>query len=106
MIRVLTLFAVQYHIYGLIVSLHTSVFIGLPVVVLPRFTFAGFLDAIQRHTVSILYVVPPIVIMLVKQALTEKYNLSSLRFAMTGAAPMTNDVRSLPFIPSSDASVP
>ncbi|GAA5862237.1 hypothetical protein JCM8547_007779 [Rhodosporidiobolus lusitaniae] len=80
-----------YHIYGLVVALHGSFYQGLPVVILPRFQLSLFLDAVQRHHISILYVVPPIIIMLVKSELTKDYDLSSLRLAMTGAAPLTDD---------------
>ncbi|GAA6016496.1 hypothetical protein JCM10207_002817 [Rhodosporidiobolus poonsookiae] len=80
-----------YHIYGLVVVLHGSLYQNIPVVVLPKFTFDGFLDAIQRHRISLLYMVPPMVVLLVKQALTEKYDLSSVRVAMAGAAPLTDD---------------
>ncbi|GAA6026983.1 hypothetical protein JCM8097_006015 [Rhodosporidiobolus ruineniae] len=79
-----------FHIYGLVVVLHTSLYQNQCVVVLPQFTFTTFLETIQRHRVSILFLVPPIVIMLVKQA-TDGYNLSSLRMTMTGAAPLTEE---------------
>ena len=79
-----------FHIYGNIVNLHLSVFLGTPVAVLRKFTFDGFLEAIQRYRVSVLYVVPPMVVLLVKND-TSKYDLSSVRAGMTGAAPLTEE---------------
>ncbi|KAL8277996.1 hypothetical protein RQP46_009628 [Phenoliferia psychrophenolica] len=80
-----------YHIYGLVVVLHTSVYHDVPVVTLNKFTFPSFLEAIQRHKITTLYVVPPMVIMMVKNDLVNKYDLSSLRVAMAGAAPLSQE---------------
>lgn len=46
-----------YHIYGLVVVLHQSLFFATPVVVLRKFTLPNFLGAIERYKISILYVV-------------------------------------------------
>ncbi|GAA5900297.1 acyl--CoA ligase [Sporobolomyces salmoneus] len=79
-----------YHIYGLVVILHGSIYQNLPLVILPRFTLPGFLDAISRFRISILFVVPPMIIVLVKND-TSKYDLSSVRLTMSGAAPLTEE---------------
>ncbi|GAA5957915.1 hypothetical protein JCM21900_005555 [Sporobolomyces salmonicolor] len=79
-----------YHIYGLVVVLHGSLYLNTPLVVMPKFTLPTFLDAIQRHRISILFVVPPMIIMLIKQD-TSKYNLSSIKLVMAGAAPLTEE---------------
>jgi 4-coumarate--CoA ligase len=46
-----------YHIYGLVVVLHQSIFFATPVVVLRKFSLPNFLSAVERHKISILYVV-------------------------------------------------
>ncbi|GAA5875452.1 hypothetical protein JCM16303_000629 [Sporobolomyces ruberrimus] len=79
-----------YHIYGAVPVLHVSLYLDLPLVVLPKFTLPAFCDAISRFRISILYVVPPMVIMLIKQDVS-KYDLSCIRLTMAGAAPMTNE---------------
>ncbi|ORY58666.1 hypothetical protein BCR35DRAFT_355360 [Leucosporidium creatinivorum] len=79
-----------YHIYGLVVVLHQSLFFATPVVVLRKFSLPTFLGAIERFKISILYVVPPMVVLLVKND-TSKYNLDSVRAGMTGAAPLTEE---------------
>ncbi|CEQ39892.1 SPOSA6832_01457, partial [Sporobolomyces salmonicolor] len=81
------------HIYGLVVVLHGSLYLNTPLVVMPKFTLPIFLDAIQRHRISILFVVPPMIIMLIKQD-TSKYNLSSIKLVMAGAAPLTEETLS------------
>ncbi|BGO96306.1 hypothetical protein NBRC10512_000360 [Rhodotorula toruloides] len=81
-----------YHIYGLVVILHGSLYQAAPIVVMPRFDFRQFLQAIQDHRITTLFLVPPQLIMLVKQDMVKDYDLSSVRLAMTGAAPLTNEM--------------
>ncbi|KAK4058762.1 hypothetical protein OIO90_000207 [Microbotryomycetes sp. JL221] len=77
-----------YHIYGLVVVIHLSLYCATPVVVMNKFTLPGFLDGIQRYRISTLYVVPPMAILLIKND-TSKYDLSSVKRLMAGAAPLT-----------------
>ncbi|GAA5978423.1 hypothetical protein JCM5350_001161 [Sporobolomyces pararoseus] len=79
-----------YHIYGLVVILHGSLYMNLPLVVLPKFTLDGYLQAISQFRVSILFVVPPQIIMLIKNDVS-KYDLSCVRLTMAGAAPLTEE---------------
>lgn len=79
----------QSHIYALIVICHVSTYLGDEVVVLPRFDISHFLNAIQRFKINSLYIVPPIIIAMVKNhETTKKYDLSSVRGIFTGAAPL------------------
>ncbi|EXJ79692.1 hypothetical protein A1O3_07973 [Capronia epimyces CBS 606.96] len=79
----------QSHIYGLIVICHCSTYRGDQVVVLPKFDLQQYLTTIQKYKVSTLYIVPPIIISMVKNRdLLKKYDLSSVRFIFTGAAPL------------------
>lgn len=71
------------------IHLQVSLFNNTPIVTLNRFTLADFCESIQRWKITTLYVVPPIVIQMVKDDLTRKYDLSSVRLGMTGAAPLT-----------------
>lgn len=64
----------------------------MPIVVLPRFDFRAFLQSIQDFRISTLFLVPPQIILLVKQDIVKEYDLSSVKMAMAGAAPLTNDV--------------
>ncbi|GAA5888142.1 hypothetical protein JCM6882_000294 [Rhodosporidiobolus microsporus] len=80
-----------FHAYGLIVILHAVLFAGHPAVVLNRFVFPDFLAAIERYRVSQLYLVPPMLVALVKLDLTKRYDLSSMRIVGAGAAPVTEE---------------
>lgn len=45
-----------------------------------------------RYGVTHLFCVPPVMIALAKQGMVRKYNLTSLRFVGSGAAPLGKDV--------------
>ncbi|MEW2305502.1 4-coumarate--CoA ligase family protein [Streptomyces sp. NPDC006655] len=77
-----------FHIYGLTALMNAPLRKGATVVVLPRFDLATFLAAIQNHRITGLYVAPPIVLALAKHPLVEQYDLSSLKYVMSAAAPL------------------
>jgi acyl-CoA synthetase (AMP-forming)/AMP-acid ligase II len=77
------------HIYGLVLICHTSTYRGDQVIVLPKFEFTHFLKAIALFKIYELFVVPPIVVLMTKNLdMLRKYDLSSVRFLYTGAAPL------------------
>ena len=77
------------HIYGLIVVCHVSTYRGDQVVVLPKFDIQYFLQSIAKYRINTLYIVPPIIIAMVKnQQLLSKFDLSSVKQIFTGAAPL------------------
>lgn len=79
----------QSHIYGLIVICHCSTYLGDSVIVLPKFEINSYLNSIQKYKINTLYIVPPIIINMVKQKdLCAKYDLSSVKAIFTGAAPL------------------
>ncbi|MFF5828357.1 4-coumarate--CoA ligase family protein [Streptomyces bacillaris] len=77
-----------FHIYGLTALMNAPLRSGSTVVVLPRFDLAQFLAAIQTHRITGLYVAPPIVLALAKHPLVGEYDLSSLRYIVSAAAPL------------------
>jgi len=79
----------QSHIYGLIVISHSSVYRGDQVVVLPSFNLQRLLSCIAEYRITNLYIVPPIIIAMLKNAdLLAKHDLSSVTGVFTGAAPL------------------
>ncbi|CDO75537.1 hypothetical protein BN946_scf184776.g3 [Trametes cinnabarina] len=81
-----------YHIYGLVVVMHFSLFIGTTLVIVQKFNFEQFLDSIQRYRVTHLCLVPPMVVLLCKHPAVKKYDLSSVRVLMSGAAPLSAEL--------------
>ncbi|KAF8315906.1 phenylacetyl-CoA ligase [Clavulina sp. PMI_390] len=80
----------MFHIFGLVVVLHVHVFMGVPLVVFPRYSFPEFLDAIVKRRITHLYVVPPQLIDLLKRPETRQHNLSHIRCILVGAAPFSS----------------
>jgi acyl-CoA synthetase (AMP-forming)/AMP-acid ligase II len=76
----------------MMVLLNCGLAVGATQIVLPRFDPEGALALIQEHKVTDLYVVPPAMLALVHQPNIAKYDLSSVRFLMSGAAPLPMEV--------------
>ncbi|MET8567887.1 4-coumarate--CoA ligase family protein [Streptomyces sp. NPDC004783] len=77
-----------FHIYGLTALMNAPLRAGATVVVLPRFDLEQFLAAVQNHRITGLYVAPPIVLALAKHPLVAAYDLSSLKYVVSAAAPL------------------
>jgi len=65
---------------------------GYLVAVMPKFDIEDFCRIIQEHKITFAYVAPPVVLLLSKHPVVEKYDLSSLRMLNSGAAPLTKDL--------------
>ncbi|WZH48780.1 Putative phenylacetyl ligase [Fusarium acuminatum] len=77
------------HIYGLVPVAHSGIYNGDETVILPRFELKSLLSAVQRFKIQQMALVPPIFIqMLSNQAECAKYDLSTVRFIFSGAAPL------------------
>ncbi|MFF3414990.1 4-coumarate--CoA ligase family protein [Streptomyces sp. NPDC002698] len=77
-----------FHIYGLTALMNAPLRQGATVVVLPRFDLDTFLRTIQEHRITGLYVAPPIVLALAKHPAVAEYDLSSLEYIVSAAAPL------------------
>ncbi|WP_369189585.1 4-coumarate--CoA ligase family protein [Streptomyces sp. R08] len=77
-----------FHIYGLTALMNAPLRQGAAVVVLPRFDLETFLAAIENHRITGLYVAPPIVLALAKHPAVAHYDLSSLKYIISAAAPL------------------
>jgi len=75
--------------------MHADLYIGNTCVIVPAFEFSSFLTYIQTYKMTKLYLVPPVIVRLVKDSLTESYNLSSLQQIISGAAPLGSDTMAL-----------
>ncbi|PKY07290.1 acyl-CoA synthetase [Aspergillus campestris IBT 28561] len=79
----------QSHIYALVVICHVGTFRGDQTIVLPKFEMKSYLTAIQNFKISALFLVPPIIIaMLRNHEVCSKFDLSSVTSLFTGAAPL------------------
>jgi acyl-CoA synthetase (AMP-forming)/AMP-acid ligase II len=81
-----------FHIYGLVVLMNMPLSRGATVVTMPRFDLPEFLRVVQEYRVTRAWVAPPIVLALAKQPLVDEFDLSSLEFMLSGAAPLSAEL--------------
>ena len=77
-----------FHIYGMQLVMNLGLRAGATIVTVPRFDLQGFLDLIELHRATCLFIVPPIALALAKHPAVEGRDLSSVRMIKTGAAPL------------------
>jgi acyl-CoA synthetase (AMP-forming)/AMP-acid ligase II len=77
-----------FHIYGQVVLMAAALWNGATLVSMPRFDLEDFLRILQEQRITQAFLVPPIVLALAKHPMVDKYDLSSLGFIMSGAAPL------------------
>ncbi|KAJ6504373.1 phenylacetyl-CoA ligase [Mycena vulgaris] len=83
-----------FHIYGLVVVLHYMLFSGLSLVVIPKFNFTEFLASIVRYKITHLSLVPPQIVLLCKHPAVKNYDLTHVKFCISGAAPLGQELMS------------
>ncbi|EKD19236.1 putative 4-coumarate-CoA ligase [Drepanopeziza brunnea f. sp. 'multigermtubi' MB_m1] len=81
-----------FHIYGLTCLIHQSIYGGLQLIVMPKFELEKFCSHIQSHAITMIYIVPPVILLMAKSPVIDKYDLSSIRMMNSGAAPLTRDL--------------
>ncbi|KAI9693736.1 MAG: hypothetical protein M1822_003007 [Bathelium mastoideum] len=82
-----------FHIYGLNCLIHNCFYNGILMVVMPKFDLESFCKIVQDHKITFVYIVPPVVLLLSKHPIIDKYDLSSIRMMNSGAAPLTKDIQ-------------
>ncbi|HXI21053.1 MAG TPA: AMP-binding protein, partial [Gemmatimonadales bacterium] len=81
-----------FHIYGMVVIMMLGLAGGGTILVMPRFDMVEFLTLVQKYRVTILPLVPPIVLGLVKHPAVAQFDLSSVRLVFSGAAPLGEEL--------------
>jgi acyl-CoA synthetase (AMP-forming)/AMP-acid ligase II len=81
-----------WHIFGLQACLNLGLREGATIVTTPRFEPREFLRLVQRHKVTRVTVVPPIVLALARHPAAGEFDISSLRVLTSGAAPLGADL--------------
>ncbi|MFQ5690962.1 MAG: AMP-binding protein [Gemmatimonadota bacterium] len=77
-----------FHIYGMIVVMSMIPRAGGTVVTMRRFRIEQFLRTVETYRVTRAHLVPPIVLALAQHPRVDEFDLSSLRFIGSGAAPL------------------
>lgn len=82
----------MFHIYALNVILGLTMRAGATAVLLERFDPGASLEAIERHRVTVLFGAPPMFTAWLAIPGVERHDLSSVRLAVSGAAPLPGAV--------------
>lgn len=81
-----------YHIYGQITVMHYAIFEGHTVLVYPRFDLKRIMSDIGKYKASVFHGVPTIYNAIINSPDARKYDLRSLAFCISGAAPLPVEV--------------
>ncbi|CAN6972297.1 unnamed protein product [Brassica rapa subsp. trilocularis] len=84
-------FLPMFHVFGLSVVTYAQLQRGNAVVSMAKFDLERLLKNIEKYRVTQLWVVPPVFLALAKQSVVKKYDLSSLKYIGSGAAPLGKD---------------
>ncbi len=81
-----------FHIYGMNLGLGTAVRVGATLLLVERFDPVRTLELIDRHRATVLLGAPPMYVAWLNVAGSERYDLTSVRVAVSGAAPLPPEV--------------
>ncbi|KAJ8119238.1 hypothetical protein ONZ43_g3771 [Nemania bipapillata] len=81
-----------FHVYGLTCIALSGIRMGLPVIILPKFELEKACQAIQEFGITFASIPPPVVLALAKHPAVSKYDLSTIKFMNSGAAPLGRDL--------------
>ncbi|KAI0315007.1 AMP binding protein [Amylostereum chailletii] len=81
-----------YHIYGVVKLLFYELLLGVATAIMPKFNPEEFCQSIERYGVTVTFIVPPIVLALVHHPAVLKYNIKTLTYISSGAAPIGPDM--------------
>ena len=82
-----------FHIYGLHVLMNPTISVGGTQVLMGRFDMEEFLGLLSRHRVTRLFTVPPVGLGLTQYPGVDKFDLTSLKTGVFGAAPLSADLQ-------------
>ncbi|CDP02966.1 unnamed protein product [Coffea canephora] len=81
-----------FHIYSLNSVLLCGLRVGAAILIMQKFEINALMELVQKYKVTIAPFVPPIVLEIAKSPVVDKYDLSSIRMVMSGAAPMGKEL--------------
>ena len=82
-----------FHIYGMTTGMNTPIHLAGKMVMLPSFNVETTLKAVQKHRVTVFCGAPTLYSMLLSHPGIGKYDLTSVRFCISGSAPLPPEVQ-------------
>ncbi|KAJ7136077.1 AMP binding protein [Mycena epipterygia] len=81
-----------FHTYGVSQLLNMAFSRGCPVVIQTRFEPVEFCSNIERFKVVFAFIVPPVLVVLARHPAVDSYDLSTLQYMISAAAPLAPDL--------------
>ncbi|XP_009334566.2 4-coumarate--CoA ligase 2 [Pyrus x bretschneideri] len=81
-----------FHIYSLNSVFLCGLRVGAAILIMQKFEITKLLELVEKYKVTIAPFVPPIVLSIAKSPDLDRYDLSSIRMVMSGAAPMGKEL--------------
>lgn len=82
-----------FHIYGMTTGMNVPIYMAGTMVMLPRFDLADSLKSIQEHRITVFCGAPTMYSMLLSHPDLRKYNLRTIKFCLSGSAPLPPEVQ-------------
>jgi 4-coumarate--CoA ligase len=85
-------FLPMYHAMAQVIFCSLSILQRIPVYIMRKFDFLQMLENVQRFRITNLQLVPPIAVAMTKHPAVKNFDLSSVEFVGSGAAPLGREV--------------
>ncbi len=82
-----------FHIYGMTTGMNAPIYLAGKMVMLPQFNIVSTLKAIQKHKATVFCGAPTMYALLLAHRDLNRYDLKSVRFCISGSAPLPPDVQ-------------
>jgi len=82
-----------FHIYGMTTGMNAPIYLAGKMVMLPKFDVPSTLKAIQKHRATVFCGAPTMYSMLLARPDLNRYDLKSVRFCISGSAPLPPEVQ-------------
>jgi len=82
-----------FHIYGMTTGMNAPIYLAGKMVMLPKFDVPSTLKAIQKHRVTAFCGAPTMYSLLLARPDLNRYDLKSVRFCISGSAPLPPEVQ-------------
>ncbi|MEM2103407.1 MAG: long-chain fatty acid--CoA ligase [Candidatus Bathyarchaeia archaeon] len=82
-----------FHIYGMTTSMNAPIYFAGRIVLLPRFNLAEVFQTVQKYRVTVFCGVPTMYAVFLTHPDLKKYDISSIKFCISGAAPLPPEVQ-------------
>lgn len=82
-----------YHAYSQLFTINIACRLQIPVYIMSKFVFEDYLKCIQRFKITSVHLVPPVLVMMAKRPEISRYDISSVKHYLSGAAPLSSDLQ-------------